>query len=248
MEVKKLFDRDSVVRNRKRFDSRHPLSCFFHNQVKHEIKTRINDFFAVSPSMAIVTGFPNLLQKSYPQADLIFDLATLDFPKNQYDLIHHNLSLHLSNDPVGQLIQCRNACKPGGMLLVALFGGQSLVELRTSLISAETRINNGVSPRISPMGDILDLGNLMARTNFKNPISDRLEFKLEYNSMMDLMIHLRSMGEANALMERSKNFTGRGVFKEAEKYYKQKFHLPSGKIFATFELIFLTGWAPKPTG
>lgn len=247
MNVKKLFDYGSVVKNRKRFDLNNPSSIYFHNQVISEIRDRMAEVLDNKGNQAIVTGIPELWIESFSEADLVPDSEILKFPSNQYDFILHSLCLHWSNDPVGQLIQCQQSCRDEGMVIAVLFGGQSLVELRTALITGETRIKNGVSPRIAPMGDIMDLGNLMARSNFKNPISDRMEIRLQYNSLTELMIHLRSMGEANSLTNRTKNFTGRKIFEEAEKYYKENFSLPSGKIFATFELIFLTGWVSKRT-
>ncbi len=247
MKEKKLFDYECVVKNRKRFDPNNTSSLFFHNQVIEEVGERIAEINDNPSNFAIVTGFSELWRKSYPDADVISDSKNLRFPLDKYDLILHSLSLHWSNDPVGQLIQCQKSCKSGGMVLAVLFGGQTLIELRTALITGETRLKSGASPRIAPMGEIMDLGNLMTRTNFKNPISDRMEFILEYNSLNELMLHLRKMGEANPLTNRRKNFTGRRIFQEAEKYYREKFSLPSGKIYATFELIFLTGWKPEST-
>ena len=247
MEVRKLFDYGSVVKNRKRFDPNNPSSIFFHDQVIREAKDRMEEVFDCLCNQAIVTGIPELWGKSFPEADVVPDEEILKFPNDQYDLILHSLCLHWSNDPVGQLIQCQQSCKSGGMVLAVLFGGQSLVELRTALITSETRIKSGASPRIAPMGDIMDLGNLMARANYKNPVSDRMEFRLEYNTLAELMINLRLMGEANSLTSRTKNFTSHKIFQEAEKFYKDNFSLPSGKIFATFELIFLTGWVHEST-
>ena len=245
MKVAKLFDYECVCKHRKRIDPGHHSSIYFHNEIIAEFRERAGDSFETPPKLAIVTGVPELWTKNFPEADVLPDTDVLNFPDNQYDLILHSLCLHWSNDPVGQLIQCKQSCNPGGMIMAVLFGGQNLVELRTALISGETTIKNGATPRVSPMGDILDLGNLMVRANFTNPISDRIEFKLEYESLQDLMKHLRLMGETNALVNRTKNFTGRKIFQKAEKSYIEHFSLPSGKIYATFELIFLTGWVPK---
>ena len=245
MKVQNLFDYGSVVEKRKRFDPNSPASIYFYNQVISEARGRMEEIFFGPCKLAIVSGRPELWRNKFPEADLVPDVDRLQFPDDHYDMILHSLCLHWSNDPLGQLIQCQKSCKSGGMVLAVLFGGQSLVELRTALITGETRIKNGVSPRVAPMGDIMDLGNLMSRANFKNPFSDRMEYRLEFNSLTELMITLRLMGEANSLSNRPRNFTGRKIFKEAEKFYRDNFSLPSGKIYATFELIYLTGWVPE---
>ena len=52
---------------------------------------------------------------------------------------------------VGVLVQIKEALQPDGVFLGALFGGDTLFELRTALQLAEMEREGGISPHISPM-------------------------------------------------------------------------------------------------
>ena len=156
----------------------------------------------------------------------------------------HCMALHWTDDAVAQLIQARRALKPDGLFLAALPGGQTLYELRSSLAEAEVRLSGGLSPRVAPMAEIRDLGSLLQRAGFALPVADSVSHRVTYSSPLELMRDLRSMGEANAMVARSRQFTNRNIFKEAERRYRDVFPNADGRIVATFEIIYLAGWAP----
>lgn len=156
----------------------------------------------------------------------------------------HALSLHWANDPLGQLIQCRRAMKPDGLFLAVMFGGQTLQELRASLAEAESLVTGGLSPRVLPMAEIRDLGALMQRAGFALPVADSVTQTVHYTDLPALMADLRAMGETSALAARPRHFTRRDILTKAEAIYRANFPAPDGRITATFEVIFLTGWAP----
>ena len=156
----------------------------------------------------------------------------------------HALCLHWANDPVGQLVQCRRALRPDGLFLGVLFGGQTLAELRACLAESEVSVTGGLSPRVLPMAEIRDLGGLLQRAGFALPVADSATRTVTYADAGRLMTDLRAMGEANALEGRLRRPTRRGVFAQAAMRYAAGFPAPEGRIRATFEMIFLTGWAP----
>ena len=171
---------------------------------------------------------------------------TLPLAEGAHDLVVSTLLLHTANDPVGQLIQMRRALSPDGLMLAALFGGQTLNELRASLAEAEVECEGGLSPRVSPMAEIRDLGGLLQRAGFAMPVADSERLTVTYASPLRLMRELRAMGETNILTARRRQPMRRATLMRACDIYAQHFGTPDGRVRATFEIIFLTGWAPGP--
>lgn len=157
------------------------------------------------------------------------------------------MALHWANDPVGQLIQARRALRPDGLLLCVTFGGRTLSELRAAMAEAEASVTGGLSPRVLPMGEIRDLGALLQRAGFALPVADNLTQHVDYESPLSLFRDLRAMGETNALADRHRKPMSRKLLEEAFRVYATAFPAGSGRIRATFELVFLTGWAPAAT-
>lgn len=235
-----LTDRTALLRNRRRA-TRDAL--FLHDSVADELQERLTEVNRSFTSPAIVTGFPDLWAEHFPDATIIADDDVLRLEPQKHDLILHVMCLHWANDPVGQLVQCRHALQPDGLLLCSFLGGQTLNELRTSLAQAEANITGGLSPRIAPMGEIRDLGALLQRAGFALPVADGTPLNASYDSAFHLMRDLRAMGEANALHARIKHPTRKTVITEAAQIYADTF-ADGARIKATFDIITLTGWAP----
>jgi len=177
------------------------------------------------------------------------DIATLsDAPlallQGHYGLIVSNLILHWVNDLPGLLIQFNKALKPDGLLLASLFGGETLKELRHALLSAEAEITGGANARIIPFADVKDLGSLLQRAGFALPVADTDTITVTYDHPLKLMQDLRGMGEANALLGRSRKPLQRGVLQRACEIYQENHGMPNGRIPATFQIMYLTGWHP----
>ena len=219
-------------------------ALFLQQQAVDEIQQRLNEVNRRFIKPAVVTSFPQLWQPVLPEAEFVADADFLDLETEAHDLVIHALSLHWANDPVGQLVQCRRALKPDGLFICATFGGQTLSELRSALAEAETALTGGLSPRVVPMGEIRDLGTLLQRAGFAMPVADVLPQKVSYESLMHLMHDLRAMGETNALSARHKTIPPRDLFTEAACHYFQNYSTSDGRILATFETVYLTGWAP----
>jgi SAM-dependent methyltransferase len=175
---------------------------------------------------------------------LIADEEALPFASASFDLIASAMSLQWANDLPGVLVQIRRALAPDGLFLAALVGGQSLHELRTALTSAEAEVTGGASPRVAPFADVRDLGGLLQRAGFALPVTDIEPIVVRYASMFALMQDLRAMGATNALTERSRVPLRRAVLMRAADIYAGHFSDADGRMRATFDIVWLSGWAP----
>lgn len=179
-----------------------------------------------------------------PVAALAADEEFLPFAAGVFDLVASGLSLHWVNDLPGALIQIRRVLKPDGLFLAALFGGNTLRELRQSLTEAEIEIEGGAGPRVSPFADVRDLGGLLQRAGFALPMVDRDRITVTYDGALTLMRELSAMGEGNAVLGRRERFTQRETLVRAAELYSQRFAGADGRIPATFDILYLTAWAP----
>lgn len=161
-----------------------------------------------------------------------------------FDVIASVFLLHAVNDLPGMLIQIRRALKPDGLFVAALFGGDTLTELRQSLAAAETEAFGGVSPRVMPFADVRDMGGLLQRAGFALPVADVERTVVRYRDLQQLFADLRAMGETNALVERSRKPIRRAILAATAQHYAENFSDPDGKLRATFDIVYLTGWAP----
>ncbi len=174
-------------------------------------------------------------------------LEHLSFDKASFDLVTSVLSLHWVNDLPGLLVQAKNVLKPDGLFLACLFGGGTLTELRACLIEAETDIMGGASPRISPLPGLQDMAGLMQRASFALPVADVDHITVRYDNALKLMQDLRGMGEQAAFAVREGKPgrpLSRRIVQRAAELYRQRFADPDGRIRASFEIIWLSGWAP----
>lgn len=180
----------------------------------------------------------------FPRAGcLLADEEALPFAPDSFDLITSVLSLHAVNDLPGALIQIRGALMPEGLFVAALFGGETLRELRHSLAQAESEATGGVSPRVAPFADVRDLGALLQRAGFTSPVADLERTVVRYRSFQSLVSDLRALGESNALAGRSRRFLRREILAAALQHYRNHF-AEDDRLLATFDIVYLTGRAP----
>ena len=179
-----------------------------------------------------------------PYARAIGDLENLPLADQSCDLIASLMGLHHVNDLPGALIQIRRAVRPDGLFLAALAGGDTLTELRQSLTVAESEVTGGAAPRVAPFADVRALGGLMQRAGFALPVVDADSVVVRYPDLFALMRDLRAFGATNALTLRSRAPLRRDVLVRAAMVYAERFADPDGRLRATFETIWLTGWAP----
>ena len=179
-----------------------------------------------------------------PAPRAVADEEALPLKDASLDLATSVLSLHLVNDLPGALVQIRRALRPDGLFLAALLGGDSLIELRQAFMLAETETAGGVSPRVFPTAEIRDMGGLLQRAGFALPVADTEQLTVTYADAFGLMRELKAMGAANALVARSKKPMRRDTLARAAQIYAERFGTGTGRVKATFEILYLSGWAP----
>jgi len=172
------------------------------------------------------------------------DEEALPFADGSLDLVVSALALQFVNDLPGTLIQIRRALKPDGLFLAALVGGDSLTELRESFAQAESEIEGGVSPRVAPFADLRELGALLQRAGFALPVVDSDRLTVRYSTVLDLMRDLRRMGATNVLTERRRTPLKRTTLYRLAAIYAERFSDADGRLRATFEIAWLSGWVP----
>ncbi|MEJ6708559.1 MAG: methyltransferase domain-containing protein [Amylibacter sp.] len=245
MDTPALFDPNALNAHRSRVAGDDAL--FLHKFAASEVSERLKDVNRTFTDTAFVGWQGRLWAKKigiFPR--FIPDADVLDLQPESCDLIVHCMGLHWANDPVGQLIQMRRALRPDGLMIAVMFAGETLNELRQSLTQAEAEVVGGISPRVAPMAELRGLGALLQRASFGLPVADIEPVRVAYETPWHLMRELRAMGEGNALTDRAKSFARRQIFVRMAEIYTRDY-CDDGRMMATFELAFLTGWAPSET-
>jgi SAM-dependent methyltransferase len=241
----KLFDAKAISLHRTRAVRSGNAAWVLHEFAADCIHERLLDVNRTFTKPAFVGWNPDIWQETLGQGGIsVSDDDNIALNEQSHDLVISGLTLHWANDLVGQLVQMRRSLQPDGLMIAAMFGGQTLNELRTSFAEAEARVEGGISPRVAPMGEIRDLGGLLQRAGFALPVADSVTLNVEYDTPVHLMNDLRNMGEANALISRRRSLR-RETLAAATDIYNENYKKPSGRIGATFEFVFLTGWAPS---
>ncbi|OQW61716.1 MAG: SAM-dependent methyltransferase [Proteobacteria bacterium SG_bin9] len=245
-----LFD-VSALRQRRRRAERIGAATFLRDRVSEDLAERLS---------AVVRNFPNAVDLGAPgalaglQAARVGELTPVDLLEapgdalglapDSFDLALSVLALHLVNDLPGVMAQVRRALKPDGLFLAALLGGDTLTELRQSFAAAEAEVEGGVSPRVAPFADLRDLGALLQRAGFALPVADVDRIVVRYDNAFVLMQDLRRMAATNVLIERRKSFSRRSTLLRMAHIYAERFADADGRIRATFDVVWLSGWAP----
>ncbi len=272
MPIDDIFDRPTLRRRRDRAAASSTESFFLISEVAARIAERVGEVnrqfplaldlgchrgeFAacVAANEAVNEQIATLVQSdlSAPMAMAAGDtgpvLATdpeaLPFRAGSFDLITSVLDLHAVNDLPGALLQIRHALKPDGLFLAALFGSGTLAELRQSWLDAEAALKGGASPRVAPFAELGDCAALLQRAGFTLPVADSDLITVSYENPLHLMADLKAIGQSNPLTGRNRTPVTRTLLSEAAERYYTGFSDDEGRVPASFEILFLTGWAP----
>src|SRR5271154_5588060 len=183
--------------------------------------------------------------KSFTHVDLAdASQEVLPFQQAALDLVVSALAFQFVNDLPGVLAQIRRALRPDGLLLAAMIGGDTLTELRQAFAEAEAECEGGVSPRVAPFADLRDVGSLLQRAGFALPVTDVDSLVVRYDNAFALMADLRRMGATNVMIERRRTPTRRATLLRMAQIYAKRFADPDGRIRATYDVLWLSGWAP----
>jgi SAM-dependent methyltransferase len=261
-----VFDRDTLLLRRARAARAWPRHAFLKQEIAGRLVERLGDVrrhFALALDLgchgdevaAALAGRDTVerlvrsdIAISFAQnargPAVVADEEALPFAPASFDLVLSAMTLHWVNDLPGALIQIAHALKPDGLFLGAMLGGETLWQLRQALAAAESEVEGGLSPRISPFADLGDAAGLLQRAGFALPVADSETVDVEYDSALALMRELSAMGESNLVAERRRGLSRRTTLLRAAEIYAERFARPSGRIGATFEILFLHGWAP----
>lgn len=251
MAVKTIIDLGQVRANRRRA-ARLGVSGadFLYRSVAEDLDLRLS---AVTRNfergiLFVPDGSPQLqlerdgvLERHAGHAD---DTEALDLPEGAYDLAVSLLTLHESNDTPGLLAQIRRTLKPDGLFLACVPSGGTLGELRDSLLAAESELTGAANARVLPFMDVRDAGGLLQRAGFALPVTDTETLTVRYDTMFNLMLDLRAMGATNTLASRSRAFATRGLFQTAAEHYARNHADSDGRIRASFNFVWMSGWVP----
>ena len=259
-----VFDRGVVRRRRERAAREWQKHAFLKREIAERLVERLGDVrkdFASALDLGchgdeIATALAGRVA-SLVRADLghgfaaraggpaiVADEEALPFARASFDLVLSAMSLHWVNDLPGALIQIARVLRPDGLFLGAMLGGATLWQLRQALAAAESEVEGGLSPRVSPFADLRDAAGLLQRAGFAMPVADNETIEVEYESALALMRDLGAMGESNAVAERRRGLGRRGTLMRAAEIYGERFAAKSGRISASFEVLYLHGWAP----
>ncbi len=195
----------------------------------------------------IHTDSVDAMVRQAPAPRIVMDEERLAIAPSSIDFVTSALVLHRLNDLPGALIQIRQALRPDGLFVGAMFGGETLTELRAAFSEAEAQIEGGISPRVAPFADVRDMGGLMQRAGFALPVVDADRHAVTYETPFALLRDLRGMGETNALNDRRKNPLRKATLMRMAEIYSDRFGTPDGRVKATFQIVYLAGWAPHET-
>lgn len=247
-----IFDRELLHQRQERAVGRNP-QWFLLQRAQQDLIDRLSDITREFRRVAFVEAvgsdeIENFL--SHRGAELLHlvhvkgHAESLSETGTQYDLAVSLLSMQWLNDLPGVLAQIKRILKPDGLLLAAMIGGDTLIELRESLAAAETELEGGISPRVSPFVEVRTLGSLLQRAGFALPVTDVDRITVRYPNALELMRDLRRMGATNVLRERSRKPLRRKTLFRAMEIYQDRFADADGRVRATFEILWLSGWAP----
>ncbi|WP_420403416.1 methyltransferase domain-containing protein [Nisaea sp.] len=268
MDQMLVFDRAQVRRNRDRAAGDYAAHDFLKREITERVVDRMCDIQRRFPRLLDLGSHSGLLRRGLAPklgvewtvcldpSDRFAGMASasgpavaaeeelLPFAPASFDAIVSTLSLHWVNDLPGALVQARECLKPDGLFLGAMLGGETLHELRAALTEAEIEVLGGAGPRVSPFAELQDAAGLMQRAGFALPVVDSDLLTVTYENVFLLMHELRGMGEGNAIVTRRKGMTPRTVFLRAAEIYQARHGGPNGRVPASFQILYLTGWAP----
>lgn len=160
-----------------------------------------------------------------------------------FDLVASMMSLHGMNDLPGALAQMRASLVPGGTMVAALFGGETLRELRAAFAAGEAEASGGAAIRVAPFADVRVLGDLMTRLGYAMAVADIERTVVHYRDFATLARDLKAMGETNAMAGR--RILSRSALAAALRHYATSHAAQDGKLRATFDIIYLIGFNPR---
>lgn len=261
--VPQIFDRRKIAHRQQRAHHTFSDYDFLYREVALRLLDRLNDFSRRFEKILVV-GAGHGLVKDFlcndfgynpenitvidmidaPLVDVIADEEVLPFGAETFDCVISCLSLPFVNDVPGVMAQINYALKKDGVFLAASLGTLTLHELRESLMKADIEIYGGAGNRVAPFLDIVDATALMQRVKFALPVVDQDLITVSYPDIYRLMQDLKGMGVSDPLYGRQNVKATKRFFDRAANIYAADHADEGGRIKASFEILYLTGWRP----
>nr|SVE75247.1 EOG090X09JT [Daphnia dolichocephala] len=222
------------------------LGCGYGHVSRHLTKDAVDELIMCDHSALVLEKASTPEDSTVNYQKMVVDEEALPFEPEFFDLVISNLSLHWINrlpDTFSQIMKC---LRPDGVFIGAIFGGDTLYELRGSLQLGETEREGGFAAHVSPFAAIRDIGGLLNGAGFTMLTIDTDEIRVGYPSMFELMSDLKGMGENNASWIRKLHLHRDTMF-ASSAIYKELYGNGDGSIPATFQVIYMIGWKPDPS-
>lgn len=257
-----IFRRDLIRERRERIAANFANHAFLNQEISARLIDNLQDIKRDFKTILNMNGHDTLITQHFPDSLIIKqDMARAMVEnsssiavqadeefipiKNQcLDLTLSCLNLHWVNDLPGTLVQILNCLKPDGLFIAAMLGGETLTELRQAMMKADIDYLGGISPHISPLIDVRSAGALLQRAGFALPVVSTERITVNYSDAFVLMKELKAMGENNALIKRSKGLSSPKLMMKVAEVYHDMFADEKSRIPATFDIIYIQGWAP----
>lgn len=190
------------------------------------------------------TAWSSVRQAGFGPSDVVADDELIPFAADSLNLVISPLALHWANDLPGTFRQIHRTLQPDGLLIGALLGGETLTELRDVLTSAELEVRDGAALRVIPSVNVQIIGGLLQRAGFALPVVDQDHLTVRYDSLIDLIRDIRAMGGTPAFTQNDTPLLTRRILERADTLYREKYQDPDGRLRATFQVIYFSGWSP----
>jgi hypothetical protein len=246
-----IFDTALIARHLAR---RQQASDFVTDLVLADLEDRLGALIREFPRAAIIGPDPDRLPAFGQTASARFAFERHaaftghdDVPElagQEYNLIVSILHLQAVNDVPGYLSRLRARLAPDGLLMIAALGGETLTELREAFLAADALVFGGASARVAPMIQVRDAGALLQRAGLALPVADVETHIVRYSTPFALMAEIKALGAANPLVDRPRRLASPALLAAAANAYAVRDGDPDGRIRATLEIIWLSGWVP----
>jgi malonyl-CoA O-methyltransferase len=176
---------------------------------------------------------------SRPQVHaLCADIEQLPLAAASVDMVWCNLALQWANDPDKAFAEFHRVLVPGGLLMFSTFGPDTLKELRAAYASVDGHTH------VSRFIDLHDIGDILVKRGFGDPVMDMEPFTLTYSDVRTLMHDLQAIGARNVTQDRPPGLSGKSRLAAMMQAYEALRR--DGKLPATFEVVYGHAWKPLP--
>lgn len=174
-----------------------------------------------------------------PLSVVCADAMALPVPDRSVDLLFSSLCLQWLDDAPAALAEFGRVLKPGGLLLLASFGPDTLTELREAWAAADSHAH------VSQFAPMAVLGDAVLALGLRDPVLDRDLFTLSYDGLNELLTELRAIGANNARVDRSRGLAGKSAWRRMREHYASlRDH--QGRYPASYEVVYLQAYGPEP--